>query len=333
MPRYYNYVYHSAAATYMNRLIEMKDAAGIQAYSTKCTLREIDLFLLREGVCDLCLTEDIYTKWMSRQKELVLNPRTIYQKCTVWRQLAELLSRHGHKSHIPLLPPRRTWDFCPYIFTDEQVALIFEKSDAARLKAQKFDTYLFSIPIVIRFLYGTGARLSEALSLNNEDLLLSEHYVHLKKTKNGKERLLPLSESLETALRQYLSYKNRLPIEGLVCPESPLFVKVDGTRLHETSVYKRWRQILYAAKIPFVGKWKGPRLHDLRHTFAVHVMTKLAREGIDLYTALPTLSTVLGHSSIYATEKYVRLTLSMYPELEVQCSSISAQIYAKTIVK
>ena len=56
------------------------------------------------------------------------------------------------------------------------------------------------------------------------------------------------------------------------------------------------------------GKGRGPRLHDLRHTFAVHSVNQMVRQGVYLYRSLPILSIYLGHASVQATERYVRLT-------------------------
>jgi integrase/recombinase XerD len=69
------------------------------------------------------------------------------------------------------------------------------------------------------------------------------------------------------------------------------------------------------ADIPFTGNRKGPRIHDIRHSFACHSFLKLSDEGMDLYCSWPYLSTYLGHQSLESTEQYIRLTSQMYPEL------------------
>ena len=71
------------------------------------------------------------------------------------------------------------------------------------------------------------------------------------------------------------------------------------------------------------------RLHDLRHTFAVHSLAKMAEEGMDLYCSLPILSTYLGHQSLRATNNYVRLTSEMYPELIRKIDIIGFDIFLK----
>ena len=204
---------------------------------------------------------------------------------------------------------------------------IFTAADSLRLYDIRMGTALISIPAILRLLYGTGMRVSEALSIKNRDVHLDEHYIHLRKTKNGSERIVPVSESLEAVLIQYMGYRDRMPIKGISSDDGLLFVKSDGTTLNQGVVYQNFRKILDMCGIPHFGNHHGPRVHDLRHTFAVHSLVQMGRSGMDLYTCLPILSTALGHHSLTATEQYVRLTCCMYPELEEQCSEINAFVY------
>ena len=94
-------------------------------------------------------------------------------------------------------------------------------------------------------------------------------------------------------------------------------------------MYWCFRKLLNLCGIPYVGNHHGPRVHDLRHTFAVHAMVQMAHNNQDLYSSLPVISACLGHKSLFATEQYVRLTSEMYPELIGQCSPINAFVYPK----
>ena len=128
-------------------------------------------------------------------------------------------------------------------------------------------------------------------------------------------------------LRQYVGHRNRMPVRGVADPSSFLFVKTDGTPGSAGNVYKWFRRILQECGIPFMGDHKGPRVHDLRHTFAVHALVHMARNGMDLYTSMPILSTCLGHRSLSATEQYVRLTMEMYPELVEKTKPVNTFVY------
>jgi len=102
------------------------------------------------------------------------------------------------------------------------------------------------------------------------------------------------------------------------------FRKKNGTSLTRDWIYEVYRKLLWKAGISHGGKGKGPRLHDMRHTFCVHTLTKQVKNSVDLYTALPILSAYLGHSSVGATQRYVRLTAEAYPELIEKVSQTCA---------
>jgi integrase len=82
-----------------------------------------------------------------------------------------------------------------------------------------------------------------------------------------------------------------------------------------STIYDIFRKCLFDAGIPHRGRGKGPRLHDLRHSFAVHILNKWSSEGKDIYTCLPILRTALGHDRITTTEKYLRLVPEAYMEV------------------
>lgn len=319
--------YRSVLAPYMNSLLEMKASAGISGQRMKWILKEFDDFAISEGLTDPHLTSDFIAKW--RATRVADCDRTLYAKYSVWHQLTTLMSRRGCQCQIPRLPKYPKADFTPYIFTHEQMDAIFAACDAYRLYDVRMGTSLIAMPALLRMLYGTGARISEALSIINEDVHLNEGYIHLRKTKNGTGRIVPVSTSLYGILSEYMTYRDRMPIAGISAPKHAFFVKADGTTINASAVYQFFRKLLDQCGIPFKGNHHGPRVHDLRHTFAVHSLVQMDHIGVDLYTGLPILSACLGHHSLSSTEQYVRLTYAMYPELQRQCSPINAFVYPK----
>jgi len=81
------------------------------------------------------------------------------------------------------------------------------------------------------------------------------------------------------------------------------------------SIYHYFRRILWDAGISHGGRGKGPRLHDFRHTYAVHCLRNWTREGKDLTVALPDLSAYMGHAGARSTQYYLRLTAELYPDI------------------
>ena len=317
--------YSSVLAPYIRHLLDIKSSAGISAHRMKWILKEFDDFASSEHLSDPRITEEFIRRW--RATRTADSDRTLHAKYSVWSQLTTMMSRCGCECFIPRLPKQPKPDFTPYIFSPEQMTAIFSAADECRLYDIRMGTALIAIPSILRLLYSTGMRVSELQSIRNADLHLDEHYILLRKTKNGSERIVPIGEAMESVLRQYIGYRDRMPIKGLSDSNSHLFVKSDGTDISQGVVYTNFKKILDICGIPHFGNHHGPRVHDLRHTFAVHSLVQMGRSGMDLYTGLPILSTALGHHSLTATEQYVRLTCSMYPELEEQCSEINAFVY------
>ena len=131
------------------------------------------------------------------------------------------------------------------------------------------------MPALIRFLYSTGVRISEALSKKLEDINLEKQYAITYKTKNREERIVPISNSLKKALEQYLYYRNRIHICDIQKPTSLLFIKPNGDACPRGSLKGWFIVLLKLGGIPYIGDRKGPRVHDLRHTFAVHALEQI----------------------------------------------------------
>jgi integrase len=165
---------------------------------------------------------------------------------------------------------------------------------------------------LLLFLYGTGMRLGEALRLRVMDLDLTLDLVTIRDTKFYKSRLVPLGPDLARLVREYLHQPGRRnqPYRLLFQAKSggPLAVQVADTS------FSRLRRIAGIERRD--DSYFQPRLHDLRHTFAVHRLTEWYRQNADVQRLLPALSTYLGHVSLSATQRY----LTMTPELLEQAN-------------
>ena len=85
-------------------------------------------------------------------------------------------------------------------------------------------------------------------------------------------------------------------------------------------MYWMFRELLMRCRIAHGGRGQGPRIHDLRHTFAVHTLLRWYREGADLDARLPVLATYLGHVSIEGTQQYLHLTAELFPQIVVRAN-------------
>lgn len=318
----------SIYTSYINEFIYIKRALGFKYMEEARILRRFEIFVMKENMTQVGITKDLFEKW----RDLIPNESDNYKyaRCVCVNQLSTYLSDNGICSYISRLPRRRT-SFTPYVFSRQEIETLFKTSDQLEANQKRMNSVIFSIPILLRFLYGTGLRISEALSLNNEDINLSDDFLVVRDSKSGKERLVPLSESLSGACKEYLAYKKKLPI--IILPESSFFVSLNGSGYTQSEAYHWFREILRISNIPFTGNvhdHRGPRLHDLRHTAACHALVQMTENGMDLYCSLPILSAFLGHQSIKATDLYVRLTAEMYPDLihkmNIECLTVFPNI-------
>jgi integrase len=307
------FYYSSIFASYMNNFIGMKNACGFDALRTKWILLEFDKFFVAERINELSIKKVQIEKW--RTTRINDSEKTLYSKYSVWSQFCRYMCHIGIECYIPRLPKQPDSGFTPYIFSHEQMIKIFQACDELRMYDRHMHVNIMVIPALIRLLYSTGLRISEALSIKNADIDFTQGIICIKKTKNGEQRLAPLTESMTKVLKDYIVARNKIPVQGVNNPDSFLFVSLTGKPCGSGSIYTRFRKILKICNIPHIGNHHGPRVHDLRHTCAVHALMKMCEEGIDLYCALPLLSTFIGHKSLDATEQYVRLTTEMYPHL------------------
>lgn len=222
--------------------------------------------------------------------------------------------------------------FIPYIFTEKQMQDIFRETDLLLRESRRKDDPIISIPCLLRLLYSTGLRITEAVSLRNKDVDLERNILRVGtwgNTKNGEERLVPICSTLKNNLLKYLHYRNMLPIKGIIDVEHTFFVKLNGDPVSSANAYRWFKKVYTRCGIAYRGEHFGPRVHDLRHTMASYSLVKMIREDMDIYAALPLLAACLGHKTLTATEKYVRLTCSEHPDLLQQSSSLNNFIYSK----
>lgn len=302
----------------------MKRKLGFSYRTGTIILSQIDNLAKKTEERSLGITKEFAEQWSKKQ----LNESEIYRYARIGHlaQFSSYLRDLGIQSYIPKLPPFPKSTFIPYIYSPKEIDAIFKACDELRLRIVPMNTCLFSMPPLLRLLYSTGLRISEALALRNEDVNLDENYLRVKDSKSGKERIIPISDSLASVCKEYVRYRNHLPIAK--SKPGYFFIKLDGSKCGQ-GVGVWFKECLKKAGIPSIGRKHGPRIHDLRHTFAVMSLANMAEAGIDLYASLPILSNYLGHQSIGATNHYVRLTANMYPDLLKDIDTICLDVFPK----
>jgi integrase len=305
-----NKFYYSVYGPLIETFIDLKKRLGYTYTGGSLQLARFDKLAAAREETIVGITKELAEQWGTKNPN-ESDPNR-YIRIEIIRQFSLFLCQQGYPSHVARLP-RFNSQYTPYIFSNEQIRNLFLACDRLQHSPCQSRSTLFIVPALFRLLYGTGMRISEALSLLAMDVHLPEKYLLLRRCKNGKDRLIPLSDSLVDVCKGYLPYRDHYA--RLNPSSSYFFIGPGGKPCQIQSAYCWFRKILYQAGIPHQGKGLGPRLHDFRHTFSVHSLARMAETGLDLYYSLPLLSTYLGHQTLEATEKYVRLTKDMYPSI------------------
>jgi integrase/recombinase XerD len=209
----------------------------------------------------------------------------------------------------PLMCPRVISRFHPYIYSDQEIRALL--TAAAHLDGDlRPHTYL----TLLLVLYTTGIRIGEALHLQLGDVDDDRAVLHVRAGKFRKGRLLPISAGLLVRLDQYREHRRR--VGASVAPDASLFWSPRGGPYSLIGAQNGLKLLLRAACGKRPGRGTGPRVHDIRHTFAVHRLLRWYREGMDVQAKLPLLATYLGHCSFLSTQCYLTAT----PELLAEAS-------------
>jgi integrase len=226
------------------------------------------------------------------------------------RQFLLFLRRNGLNAHLPAAVKRSVDcpSFTPYIFLREEVKRIIQAADKLQPDARCPMRHLI-IPEVFRLLYGCGMRLGEVLHLRVVHVDLNAGILTVLGAKFNKDRLVPMAPSMLARLRKYET------VIGTRDPSSVFFPAPDGGPYSVVTLYWIFRRLLRECGIAHGGRGKGPRLHDLRHAFAVHRLENWYREGTDLGAKLPVLAVYMGHKNLASTQRYLRLTPEIFPDI------------------
>jgi len=116
-------------------------------------------------------------------------------------------------------------------------------------------------------------------------------------------------------VRAFSEYLSRRGVPAFVCTPLHFFPTTTGEFYKGNSIYGAFRKFLWDAGISHGGRGKGPRVHDLRHTFAVHCLRKWVRNGNDINASVPYLAAYMGHTHFRHSQVYVRLTADIFPDI------------------
>lgn len=253
-----------------------------------------------EATREFCRGKGPPTRWWERKHETL-------------RRFFTWLVNRGHLAACPL-PAHRPCvprSFRPYIYSRDELQRLLDAT--AILQDRRFPLRHTTFRTLLLVLYGAGLRSGEGLRLRCRDVDLRERVLTISDTKFFKSRLVPIGAALADALSAYACERRHLPMPAGT--NSAFFASHTGkpvTRRQLDRLFPRLRA--HAAVHGPPGARHQPRLHDARHSFAVHRLVAWYREGADVQTCLPLLATYLGHVNLAGTQAYLPMTPDLLGE-------------------
>ncbi len=302
----------SPLAEGIRRFLESKRAVGRKYLSEERTLRLLDRFLVQEAVTNVeqVTPEKLDAFLVSRPRP---RPRSFNELTGVVRRLLNWLVTHGILPTSPLRTVRRreTARRVPFLFDAVQARQLLDAAGALRdgpRGPRRGPTYRS----VFALLYGLGLRVGEACRLLRQDVDLDRRLLVIRETKFSKSRLVPFGPRIAHLIQAHL---DRGSLHG-GSPDSsaPLFT-FDGCRcVHPGTVSQTFLHLVRGMDLSVPEGTSPPRLHDLRHSFAVGTLLRWYREGVDPAARLQHLSTFLGHVDPSSTAVYLTVTAELLRE-------------------
>lgn len=314
----------SPVGSLMEQFVQEKQACGYRYGEEAHLLARFDRFLCDEALAQCALPRSISRKWLAKQRHE--SSSTHQHRIGIVRQFATYMCRLGYPADVPepLMGAKCAGRFSPRILTHAEIAHLFHALDQLTPTARAPLRHLI-MPEVFRLLYGCGFRLGEVLHLRVADVDLERGVLTVREAKFGKDRLVPPALPLVQRLQRYAAGM------GDRSSDAYFFPSPSGGPWSLSAVYWLYRELLLRCGIAHAGRGKGPRVHDLRHTFAGHALLRWCREGADLDAKLPVLATYMGHQSLAGTQRYLHLIAELFPEITVRTNAAFGDVIPRRI--
>jgi integrase len=289
----------SGLGAYVDEYLRLRRALGFKLKEDERTLGQLVDYLEAAGATTV-ITE-LAIRWA--RQPVGVHPNRWAKRLRVARGFAAYLQTLDPTTEIPpadVFPVRRQ-RATPYLFSQQDICRLLQEARRLRhpMRAASYEA-LFGLLAV------SGMRIGEAVALERSDVDLDAGLITIRKPKGDRTRLVPLHPTATEALRRYASERDRL------CPtprSRAFFLSSAGTPVLDESLRKAFREIM--TRIGVRTQEVRPRVHDLRHRFAVQTLIDWQRSGENIDERITTLSTYLGHVSPADTYWY----LSASPEL------------------
>jgi integrase/recombinase XerD len=265
-------------------------------------------------------TQAAVEAWVAAGRERGVKPATLQALVAPLRELARWLGRRGVAAYVlPAGVLERPTRYVPHIYTDQELASLFAQTDRCHYCSAVPFRHLV-MPVLFRTIYACGLRASEARLLRFADVDIDAGVLQIRDAKGGKDRQVPVAEPLRVRLADY-----HAQIVGRTGGEW-FFPGSRGAPLTLGNLDKNFRRFLWQARISHRGRGHGPRVHDLRHVYAVNNLRGWFARGDDVGALLPVLQAYMGHASPEDTAYYLRLTAESYPHITAHVQRVIGDV-------
>jgi len=304
------YIYEGPFSEHIRNHVALKQAVGYKFEIEAGRLKQLDLFLEKYPSAT-ALTKEIVLDWC--RKKTYEAPANRCSRISSIRQFGKYLDSIGVKAYIiPKGYFPRGEQYIPHIYTKTELAIIFAETEKCSYCCECPYRHLI-MPLFFRLIYTCGLRVSEARLLKVGDVDLENGILAIHHSKKDNSRLIPMSDSIADKCCRYAEKSHPHPN-----PDAYFFPALNGQPMSIGNVYNNFRKFLWRGRISHGGRGKGPRVHDFRHTYAVHCLKKWVEQGKDLTVYLPILKTYMGHDSFQETAYYLRLTADVFPDITIK---------------
>ena len=251
------YEWKSGIAEAAQNYISLKQQTGMKFESQERYLRHFDTFYYNNGFEGTTLTKEMVNDFIYDPNE---RPATHHNKEVLMRDFAIYLADRGHHAYVAEVKTKlRRCKFIPHIFTDDEIRRMFRAIDNYPQAQMSYRNAVD--PVLFRFLYGTGVRISEALNLVLNDVNVESGIATIRAAKNMKYRLIPMADSLT---KRIINLMNDVHLYG--DRKMWLFPSCHNGimgQMDKSTAYNHFRDYLLMADIPHTAV--GPRIHSLRY--------------------------------------------------------------------
>jgi integrase/recombinase XerD len=254
---------------------------------SEITERDLDLFLTRNAISNntwrryVCYLGKFFTYWFARQQ----------------------LKR------IPIAKskPAIKTAFFPFVYSRAEIRRLLDATGPCQRFA-RCSLDALTMRTILLLIYGTGIRVSDALTILDSDIDFKCKTIHVQSGNVRLSRKIPISSDVTYLLREYLARPRRAEFG----PGKPVFLTSKGKSVPYAVVGHAFQQIRRCARVTRQNSSYQPRIHDLRHTFAVHSIASWETAGLSIEKMLPILVAYMGNLSIEGGERYLELSPSSF---------------------